>query len=140
MATSVKLTCQRKVGGTTCGTRASGVFEIETTKGTTFFMLLCADCGFTKMVNTVRMFTPEDGEPVFYKPFVAIRLMKSLNSEFNQNDAPYKSGAKHWVEGGPSKPLHPHSVVAEKVLFSPATPPSIPSGYLESLRRHDDGK
>lgn len=62
--------------------RASGVFAVVTKffSGTkTQEMYLCAQCGFTKVVNRVRVFTPKDAQtPVCYKDVVSVNLLRSI--------------------------------------------------------------
>jgi hypothetical protein len=142
----VKLRCQfglqkrkQRLDGTftkghpsSCPNPASGVWKVTFRQGRGFAvkaMLLCSDCGMRRMAERVRCIETEK-ETIFFRDVVSVELIKSFTSNYNpMKDWCPTEGAKHWVE-------RPTTISQRQRPIKN----SVPSHYIETLRRHDDGK
>ena len=115
-----------------CNNPASGVWKVTVKQGRGFavkIMLLCADCGMQKVASRRRCVELENGELIFFRDVVSVELIKSFTSAYDQTTQSPTVGAKHWVE-------KPTAISQRQAKIKN----SVPLHYLESLRRHDDGK
>lgn len=127
----------------TCGNRASGLFQVQFMRGKPRPYLLCAGCAFDKMPNRVRMLPPPDDAPkgtlpTYFRDVFSVKLLMSLTTTFDQTQQPRAEGLKHWVERKTELPI---KISIPKVRVHEGRGKKMDmSKYLNSLRRHDDGK
>lgn len=124
-----------------CPNRASGVFKVSFKRGHKI-MLLCADCAFYKVPNRVRIIIPDEGNPIYYRDVEGIDLIYSITTQFVQENAPRREGDKHWVEPV-EKPVDRSRYTIEKQTSKKKVLKGKDmdlKAYINTLRRHDDGK
>lgn len=126
-----------------CPNRASGIFRVHPVRGKPKVMFLCAECGFDKMPNHVQVVmppadAPPKAEPKYFRDIERVELLATLGTKFDQAKVVKGDGYKHWVERTEVTP-EAFSIAPVKEVKS-----RIPSmdlkAYLDTLRRHDDGK
>jgi hypothetical protein len=135
----------KRVKAPSCSNRASGIFRIHYFKGKPKVMFLCADCGFDKMPNHVKIVmpnedAPKDAHPIYFHDVANVELVASLNSDFDQGTVRKADGYKWWVER--SEPPLPEPIVQRAPLKRIVShkPKMDLEAYRNSLKRHDDGK
>lgn len=129
----------RIVRPASCMNRASGVFRVYLVRGKPKAMMLCAQCGFTKLVGRVKCaIKPSTDEIVYFHDVARVELLATFDTEFDQLDVPRAVGYKHWVERKDEMVERP-SRFRLKVIPPRAAHMDM-SKYLETLRRHDDGR
>lgn len=127
----------------TCENRASGLFMVHFMRGKPRPYLLCAQCAFDKMPNRVRCLpapdgAPKDTPPTYFRDVFSVKLLTSLTTTFDQTNQPRAEGLKHWVE---RKAELPEKISIPKVRVHESRGKKMDmSAYLNSLKRHDDGK
>lgn len=135
----------KRVKGPSCYNRASGIFKVHYHHGRPKVMFLCAECGFDKMPNHVKIVmpgddAPKDAHPICFHDVAKVELIATLGSEYDQGKRPKAAGLKHWVER--TVPPLPEPTVQRaplKRIVSRQAKIDM-AKYRESLRRHDDGK
>lgn len=138
---------QKKRDGTLvrgpCQNRASGFFRVFFHRGKPKVLALCADCGFVKMPNHVKIVIPADDSPSqetrYFRDVARVELIATLGTTYDQYKDAKHDGVKHWVESSDApKKLMPGKATLKR---SSSRKPSMDlAKYLESLGRHDDGK
>lgn len=128
----------------TCLNRASGIFLVHFVRGKPRPYLLCAQCAFDKMPNRVRCLPPPEDAPkgtpsTYFRDVERVELVTTLGTQFEQGHEPNTPGYKHWIERQPTLPVRP-SIMKIKRVVSRSGPSMDMTKYLDSLRRHDDGK
>lgn len=149
----VHLRCQfgqRKKDGkivrpATCTNRASGVFLVHLVRGKARPFLLCAQCAFDKMPNRVRCLPPPEDAPkgtppTYFRDVARVELMATLGTDFDQTSVLNIPGYKHWVERKNQLPERLSIPKVKQISPRQRTVDMDLSQYVETLRRHDDGK
>jgi len=82
---------------------------------------------------------PADAKPIHVRDISRVELLASLNTDFDQGKSTNLAGAKHWVEPTtpPKEELPSISTIKRHKSW---TRDMDLSAYLNTLRRHDDGK
>lgn len=127
-----------------CDNRASGFFRVYPTRGKARVMALCADCGFVKMPNHVAIVmpgkdAPADAKPIYYRDISRVELIATLGTSYDQTKDAKHEGVKHWVESS-DKPKRLAPGTAKLKRIKSTKPKMDMATYIQSLRRHDDGK
>lgn len=126
-----------------CDNRASGFFRVFYHRGKPKVMALCADCGFVKMPNHVKIVIPADDapsqEPRYFRDVARVELIATLGTGYDQTKDAKHEGVKHWVESSDKpKKLAPGKASLKRI--APRGAKMDLTAYRNSLRRHDDGK
>lgn len=128
------------VRSATCTNRASGAFRVfYKGRRPPRVMFLCAGCAFDKVPNHVAIIVREEGEPMYFRDVAAIELLVTFGTVFDQTGVARAEGYKWWVERTDELPIK--KTIMEKVKVYPSRGPKMDiNAYLNTLRRHDDGK
>lgn len=130
----------RVVRPASCTNRASGVFRVHFVRGKPRAIMLCAQCGFTKLVNrVVCAIKPKTDEVVYFRDVARVELLATFDSKFDQMDMPKAQGYKHWVERKNELPEALVSRYKHKVIPPKGKHMDL-NKYREMLGSHDDGK
>lgn len=134
----------KRVKAPSCQNRASGIFKVHYHRGKPKVLFLCADCGFDKMPNHVKIVIPADDAPDqtprYFRDVARVELLASLGSDFDQGKTRKGVGLKHWVERTDPPLEEPIVQRAPLKRIVSHAPKMDMAAYRESLRRHDDGK
>ena len=128
-----------------CFNRASGIYRVYPMRGQYKAYAICATCALTVVPNHRVCImpgkdAPADAKPMYVKAVSHVELIASLNTDFDQGKTIHKVGSKHWVEPttepkpemeGGAYTIKRHKPHGEKMDMA---------AYLNSLRKHDDGK
>lgn len=126
-----------------CPNRASGIFRVYPVKGKPKAYALCSECAFGLHDHVAVVMpgpdAPANAEPKYFRDIARVELLATLDTKFEQGKSTNLAGAKHWVEPTtPPKEERPSAYTLKR--HKSRKPDMDMTAYLNSLRRHDDGK